>query len=154
MMARHSTDANLSEHGASVLQRREQHGWFVNRIAEDGSGPGFAYSFGLFEEFAHPEVIVFGLAGETMHRLINLVGRQVRNGAKYAAGDQTSDLLNGYTCAFKRWTRSNIARPVRGPCGFTRAIDFPPSNCFGRISGTGFHGNRDSMSNSASDNQT
>ena len=101
MMARHSTDANLTQHEISVLQRREQHQWFVNRIAEEKLGPGFAYSFGLFEEFGHPEVIVYGLVGETMHRLINVVGRQVRDGAKYAAGDQTPDLLHGYTCAFK-----------------------------------------------------
>jgi hypothetical protein len=99
-MPRHSTDASLSGHEISVLQRREQYGWFVNRIAEDASGPGFAYSFGLYEEFAHPEIIIFGLAEETMHRLINDVGKQVRSGAKYSAGDQTSDLLKGYTCAF------------------------------------------------------
>jgi hypothetical protein len=99
-MPRHSTDANLSEHEISVLQRREQYGWFINRIAEDASGPGFAYTFGLYEEFAHPEIIIFGLAGETMHRLINDLGKQVRSGAKYSAGDRTSDLLKGYTCAF------------------------------------------------------
>jgi hypothetical protein len=100
MMSRHSTDTNLSEHEIGVLQRREQHGWFVNRIAGDALGPGFAYSFGLYEEFGHPEIIIFGLAEETMHRLINDVGKQVRSGVKYSVGDQTSDLLQGYTCAF------------------------------------------------------
>jgi hypothetical protein len=107
MMPRHSTDANLTEYEISVLQRREQHGWFVNRIAEDASGPGFAYSFGLYEEFGHPEIIVFGLAGETMHRLINDVGKLVRRGAKYSAGDQTSDLLKGHSCAF------GVVNPLR-----------------------------------------
>jgi hypothetical protein len=100
MMSRHSTDANLSEHEISVLQRREKHGWFVNKIAEDSSGPGFAYSFGLYEEFSHPEIIIFGLPEETMHRLINDVGSRVRSGAKFSAGDRSSDLLKGYTCAF------------------------------------------------------
>ena len=99
-MPRHSTDTNLSEHEISVLQRREQHGWFVNRIAGNALGPAFAYSFGLYEEFGHPEIIIFGLAEETMHRLINDVGKQVRSGVKYSAGDQTRDLLKGYTCAF------------------------------------------------------
>jgi hypothetical protein len=100
-MARHSTDANLSENEINVLQRREQHGWFVNCIAEDAAGPGFAYSFGLYKEFNHPEIIIFGLPNETMHRLINDVGKQVRSGAKYFAGDHSSDLLKGYTCAFR-----------------------------------------------------
>jgi hypothetical protein len=100
MMPRHSTDINLSEHEISVLQRREQHGWFVNLIAGDASGPGFAYSLGLYKEFGHPEIIIFGLAEETMHRLVNDVGEQVRSGVTYSAGHQTSDLLKGYPCAF------------------------------------------------------
>jgi hypothetical protein len=153
-MPRHSTDANLTEHEISVLQRREQHGWFVNRIAEDASGPGFAYSFGLYEEFGHPEIIVFGLAEETMHRLINDVGKLVRCGAEYSAGDQTSDLLKGHTCAFGMVNPLQYRGLARGPCGFTRARDFLPFNCSGRISGTGFHGNRNSMSSYETDNQT
>ncbi len=104
-MARRSTDPDLSEHEVSVLQRREKHGWFVNRIAnriaEDATGLSFAYSFGLYEEFSHPEIIIFGLSGETMQRLINDVGSRVRKGAKYSAGDCTEDLLEGYTCAFR-----------------------------------------------------
>jgi Domain of unknown function (DUF4262) len=100
IMPRHSTDTNLSHHEIGVLQRREQHGWFVNLIAGDALGPSFAYSFGLYEEFGHPEIIIFGLAEETMHRLINDVGKQVRSGVKYSAGDRTSGLLNGYSCAF------------------------------------------------------
>jgi hypothetical protein len=74
-MPRHSTDTNLSQHEIGVLQRREQHGWFVNLIAGDALGPGFAYSFGLYEEFGHPEIIIFGIAEETMHRLIKRCGK-------------------------------------------------------------------------------
>jgi hypothetical protein len=80
MMPRQSTDTNLSEHEIGVLQRREQHGWVVNLIPRDALGPGLAYSFGFYEEFGHPEIIIFGLAEETMHRLINDVGKQVRSG--------------------------------------------------------------------------
>jgi Domain of unknown function (DUF4262) len=115
-MPRHSTDPNLSQHEIGVLQRREQHGWFVNLIAGDASGPGFAYSFGLYEEFGHPEIITFGLAEGTMHRLINDVGKRVRNGVKYSAGDQSSGLLDGgYRCAF------NMVNPLhyRETCTWT-----------------------------------
>jgi len=100
-MPRRSTDPNLSEHEVSVLQRREQHGWFVNRIAEDADGPAFAYSFGLYEEFGHPEIIIFGLPEGTMQQLINDVGRRVRSGVRYATGDVSSELIENYTCAFR-----------------------------------------------------
>jgi hypothetical protein len=42
---------------------------FVNLISGDELGPGFAYSFGLYEEFGHPEIIIFGLAAESMHHV-------------------------------------------------------------------------------------
>jgi hypothetical protein len=124
MMPRHSTDTNLSEHEISVLQRREQHGWFVNLIAADSSGPGFAYSFGFYREFSHPEIIVFGLVEETMHRLINDLGEQVRSGVRYSAGDQTSDLIKGYTCAF------GMVNPVRYRETCTWAVWFYESDVF------------------------
>jgi hypothetical protein len=99
-MSRHSTDPDLSEQEVSVLLRREQHGWFVNRIFEDATGPAFAYSFGLYEEFGHPEIIIFGLPLETMHHLINDIGNRVRDGHKYSAGDRDEGLLRGYSCLF------------------------------------------------------
>ena len=98
-----STDADLSQHEISVLQRREQHGWFVIKIPDPKTGPGFAYSFGLFEEFGQPAIIVFGLAVENMHRLINEIGQRMRGGAKYSAETQVSGLLHdGFICAFKK----------------------------------------------------
>lgn len=101
-MARHSTDLGLSEHDKDVLLRREEHGWFVNMIAEDSEGPGFAYSFGLYEEFQHPEIIIFGLDSAIMHEVINCTGDLVRKGARYGDGDVTGELLEGYNCAFRQ----------------------------------------------------
>ena len=60
-MTRLSTDPGLTENERDVLRRLETSGWFVNRIAEDDEGPGFAYSFGLYERYQHPEIIIFGL---------------------------------------------------------------------------------------------
>lgn len=101
-MARHSTDIGLSEDDKSILQRREEYGWFVNMIAQDSEGPGFAYSLGLYEEFQHPEIVIFGLDSELMHSVINDAGDQVRKGVRYRDGDVTGELLEGCDCAFRR----------------------------------------------------
>jgi hypothetical protein len=101
-MARHSTDTGLSEHEIGVLRMREKHGWFVMKVMEGEGSPAFAYSFGLFEEFGHPEIIVFGLDLALMHRLINDIGDRARNGNLYTDGTITDDLLNGFPCAFRR----------------------------------------------------
>ena len=70
-------------------------------IAEDSEGPGFAYSFGLFEEFKHSEIIIFGLDSAIMHGVINDAGDQVRKGARFFDGDMSGELLEGYNCAFR-----------------------------------------------------
>jgi hypothetical protein len=129
-MARQSTDLDLNENEVSILERRERHGWFVNRIAEDAAGPGFAYSFGLYEEFSHPEIIIFGLPDETMHRLINDVGNRVRGGAKYSAGDETSDLLKGYTCAFRTVNPLQYRKTLTWALWFYGNANFPALQLF------------------------
>ena len=73
-MPRHSTDPGLGANEIDVLRKRERYGWFVTMIAADVAGPGFAYSFGLYQEFEHPEVILFGLPGSTLHRLVDDLG--------------------------------------------------------------------------------
>jgi len=129
-MSRHSTDPDLSEQEVSVLLRREQHGWFVNRIFEDATGPAFAYSFGLYEEFGHPEIIIFGLPLETMHHLINDIGNRVRDGHRYSAGDQTRDLLKGYTCAFGMVNPLQYRKTCTWTIWFYESYRFPALQLF------------------------
>jgi len=112
-MPRHSTDSDLDDTERSILKRREEHGWFVNVIAGDELGPGFAYSFGLYEEFSHPEIIVFGLPADTMQTLVSDIGKHIRAGIKYSAGGRTKDLIEGHTCIFRE------VNPLRSP-------DLPP----------------------------
>ncbi len=71
-------------------------------IAGDAEAPGFAYSFGLYEEFRHPEIIIFGLDSAIMHDIINNAGEQIQNGVRYRAGGVTGELLEGYNCAFRQ----------------------------------------------------
>ena len=100
-MSRRLTDAGLSDSERDILKRREAHGWFVNVIAEDEVGPGFAYSFGLFEEFGHPEIIIFGLGKDTMQTLVNDMGNHIRAGTMYGDGERSDSLIEGYTCVFR-----------------------------------------------------
>ena len=42
------------------------YGWHVIKVLEDDEGPGFAFTIGLHQRFAHPELIVFGLPPDTI----------------------------------------------------------------------------------------
>jgi hypothetical protein len=129
-MPRHSTDLGLSDHDKSVLQRREEHGWFVNMIAGDSDGPGFAYSFGLYQEFQHPEIIVFGLDSAIMHAIINDAGDQIRKGARFREGDVTGELLRGYNCAFRQVNTLQYHDTCSWAVWFYGNSDFPVLQLF------------------------
>jgi hypothetical protein len=129
-MTRQSTDSGLSEHERNVLQRLEATGWFVNKIAEDGEGPGFAYSFGLYERYRHPEIIIFGLPLDTMHRLINDIGKQVSGGKQYGDGDQSRDLLEDYTCVFRRVNPLRYRSTLTWTVWYYQSASFPALQLF------------------------
>jgi hypothetical protein len=100
-MTRHSTDIGLSDHEKNVLLRLEERGWFVNKIMADESAPQFAYSFGLYERWQQPELILAALELDTMHRLINDAGDLIRRGARFNDGDTSNDLLEGLPVTFR-----------------------------------------------------
>jgi hypothetical protein len=100
-MVRRSSDADLNENVAKLLETLEQWGWFVTKVGASDSEPAFAYSMGLHENFKHPEIIIFGLELGLMHRLINDAGKRIRQGHGYKEGQRYDDLLMGYQCEFR-----------------------------------------------------
>ncbi|MBI3201310.1 MAG: DUF4262 domain-containing protein [Myxococcales bacterium] len=81
-------------------------GWHVIKVAADGTGPAFAFTIGLTKTFGHPEVIVFGLALDAMHSVLNNIGKLVREGRQFAHDVVTDELLEDYPCHFLHVPRS------------------------------------------------
>jgi hypothetical protein len=62
------------------------YGWIVMDVAANASpDPEFAYSIALFQTYRHPEIIVVGLRRDVGLRIINDVGRAVRDGRRSMA---------------------------------------------------------------------
>ena len=101
-MTRHSTDAGLAEKDVKLLETLEKWGWFVTKVGAGDGEPAFAYSMGFYENFHHPEIILFGLDLEAMHLVINDAGARIRKGNKYEEGQKYADLLQSYPCEFRR----------------------------------------------------
>ena len=153
-MTRSSNDSDLTQHERDVLVRLEAMGWFVNEIAADDNGPGFAYSFGLYKTFQHPEIIMFGLPENMMHQLINDIGKQLRGGSSaYRDGSNSSDLLEGYPCKFHQvdpaWYKTTLTWLV----GFIAGPTSPPFSFSGQTSPGFFHGRRGAMKGYVTCNQ-
>ena len=102
------------------------HGWIVMKIEEDASGPGFAYSIGLYGAFGHPEVIIVGLPTDVAHQLINDLGRAVRDeGRRFAAGAVSDEFLEGYAVTFRAVPEYQYAAYLGHGCRVYEQQPFP-----------------------------
>ena len=77
----------------------KEYGWHVVKIVEKDETPGWAFSVGLYKNFNHPEIVVFGLNDEVAHFLINAIGGEVRAGKRFATDGLYSDFID--TCLTK-----------------------------------------------------
>jgi hypothetical protein len=107
----------------------EQFGWHVIFVPEDGEGPAFAYSIGLFHKFNHPEIIVFGLDLNILHRIINVIGEELRQGRRFADGENASDILEDYEVRFVDVSRMHYGAYFGCARWFYKGDDFPALQC-------------------------
>ena len=129
-MTRRSTDPDTTEDERGVLLRLEETGWFVNTIAPDERGPGFAYSFGLYETFRQPEIIMFGLPMDIMQQLMNNIGEAFVAGGNYEDGSTTSELLDGFACRFRLVNPGWYGTTLTWATWFYRGRNFPALQMF------------------------
>jgi Domain of unknown function (DUF4262) len=104
-------------------------GWAVAGGDAGDAGPAWRYTVGLHHRYQHPEVVVFGLAPETLHAILEAVVRHVRAGHRFEAGERYDAILAHYACAFeavdRRWLPQYLAEAV----AFYRAGRFPVLQC-------------------------
>ncbi len=63
-----------------VITHVEGHGWSVTNIEERSDSVGWSFTVGLFENYKHPEVIIFGMGQDSRHRILNWIGDNVTSG--------------------------------------------------------------------------
>ena len=102
-MVRKLTDPGLSEARRRLIENVERTGTHVVKVSSSTptSTPDWAFTIGLHHNFAHPEVVVFGLKHQTAHLLLNDVRDHIREGQRFEAGTETDLLLNDAIVAFR-----------------------------------------------------
>jgi hypothetical protein len=120
----------------------QSYGLHILKVTGDDEWPEFAYTVGLFHSFNHPEVIVLGLPGETAQAILNNLADVIRSGKRFAAGDQSDDLVETIRANFLRYRRRKSPRISAGHSGTTARIDFLPCNWFTPIASTAGRGMR------------
>jgi hypothetical protein len=111
------------EHIRNVI---DEYGWWVGLINSDDDAPAFAYTIGLYEKFDHPEIIIFGLAAESMHGILNQCGNMIRGGKRFPVGESVSGVLDGYDVRFRPVTaKASYAEYLGYGCHHYGAQVFP-----------------------------
>jgi hypothetical protein len=112
-----------------ALDDIREYGLHIIMVGEDDKGPGFAYSIGLFENYAHPEVIIIGLKPELSHRLLNNMAYDIKEGKTFSTGEFHEDILDDFLCYFGDVPQNKYRDYVGWACWYYEGDDFPLIQC-------------------------
>src|SRR4051812_19071087 len=83
-----------------LISNVQEYGCHIIRVFASESGPGFAYSIGMYLNYGQPEVIVFGISAEHAHVILNDICKHAARGERFVAGDRTDQFLQGFDVCF------------------------------------------------------
>ncbi len=94
----------------SIKENIEKFGWQCQYVFDhDGEKEGFSYSIGFEESYDHPEIMIFGLAKETMHSVLSDIAEDIKEGLVIEPNKKISGILSGdYEVLFKPIVAVNI----------------------------------------------
>lgn len=112
-----------------VLSDIEKFGWHVVIVSPEKEEPGFAFSIGMFKNYGHPEIIIFGLKNEVMHNVINSLGEDIKNGKKLATSIEYDNVLDETKCIFVEVEKKNYKEYLGYALWYYKNIEFPVLQC-------------------------
>lgn len=84
-------------HEEFIKHHVKETGWAVKLIDGDDDGAAaFAYTVGLYRNYQHPELIVFGLDLHLMHAMLNICGEKIRDGEPLPTDKPIAGILEGH----------------------------------------------------------
>jgi Domain of unknown function (DUF4262) len=92
----------LDESEQNVLNHVENYGWSVTSIRDEEGSPGWAFTVGLFENFGHPEITIFGVEPKARISILNWIGKTVSEGKAFTVDREHDWVLNQHNC----WSRA------------------------------------------------
>ncbi|MBR0754645.1 DUF4262 domain-containing protein [Bradyrhizobium jicamae] len=83
-----------------LIRNVREHGCHIMGIGGDASTPDYAFSIGLFVNYGHAEIVIFGLRPATAQAIINDIRDQAASGRMFADGDVCDDIIVGHKVCF------------------------------------------------------
>ena len=107
----------------------QEFGWHVVLVSAQESQASWAFTIGLFRNYQHPEVIVFGLPEKVAHSILNLIGDAAKRGRRINAGDRSDEFLQRNECTFVGFPRDAYHSHLGYARRFYGGDDFPTLQC-------------------------
>jgi len=76
-----------------ILDDIELHQFNIAITSKDQYLPSYAHTIGLFKNYNHPEIIIFGLENENMHQILNTLVTKIQNGKDYEPGNNYTNIV-------------------------------------------------------------
>jgi hypothetical protein len=77
----------------ALFRNIREHGCAIVTITD--ADPAFAFSIGLFLNYNHPELMIFGLSSDAARDVIDYIREHVSEGRKFTDGEVCDDLFTG-----------------------------------------------------------
>jgi Domain of unknown function (DUF4262) len=94
---------NLRKMEKKLISNLKDPGWTIMGVGASEKEPSFSYTVGLWYNFQHPEIIVFGLPIQYTHSILNLLGFRIKNDQhQFCENQEYHDIADGYPTRFRR----------------------------------------------------
>ncbi|MGB4775111.1 MAG: DUF4262 domain-containing protein [Daejeonella sp.] len=103
----------------------ESFGWTVILLEPTHYLPPAAYTVGLWKNYQHPELIVFGLSLPALKELLNTGAEMVKDGQVMTVGKVYDDFLENNHTEFVAVNSNNISDYFGAAIDFYKTKDFP-----------------------------
>jgi hypothetical protein len=83
-----------------VLADISEYGWHCMNVVEDDGQPPWSFTIGLYETWAHPELIITGRSRATAHEMLSCLVAEIEDGRPPDLTDPSAYTLVGIPCRF------------------------------------------------------
>ena len=100
-----------------------RHSCHIVTIPEDSEGPKYSFSIGLYLNFQHPEIVIFGLSQQVAATTINEICAKVESGARFQAEQETDEFFTQAKVSFVAVDPKNYREFLGCARWFYRSLD-------------------------------
>jgi hypothetical protein len=93
---------NIKKMAQKLESSLKDPGWTVMGVGSSENEPSFCYTVGLWHNFQHPEIIVFGLPIQFGYSMLNDIGFRIKNDKhQFCENQEYKDIADGYPTQFR-----------------------------------------------------